>query len=103
VSATPEMRPASHLREVVLFVLAIAGGIYAFADKVMVLGRSSASIDKIDRIESSQNQMSVDYARTKLQVELGTATSQRIEEKVDRQGAQLNELIGKLNITRRNR
>ena len=78
-----------------LFVLAIAGGVYAFADKVMAIGKTSASVDKIDRIEAGQNQMAVDSARTKMQVDM-------METEMTRGFADVNAQLSRLNLTREN-
>jgi TolA-binding protein len=86
------------VREIVLFVLAIAGAVYAGADKLLAIGKTTASVDKIDRMEAVQNQAGVDSARTKLQVEMMNGTLQEMKSDVH----DINMQLRQINITRGN-
>lgn len=90
-----DLRPSHDWQKLVLFVLACAGAVYAFGDKILQVGKTSASIEKIDRIEQAQVQMQVDGVRTKLQAENANAAILRVEEKVDN----MNAVLMQINIT----
>jgi hypothetical protein len=98
-------RPAGDVLKTIGTVIAILAAVGTAAGVLIALGRKDAAVEKIDRMEATQNQMSVDYARTKIQVELGTSTVQRLEEKVDTgfreqraQNERLNEVLYQLRL-----
>lgn len=100
MSADPnDIRKHTDWMKVVLFVVAIVGFFAGFGDRIMSLGKTSATVDvsavKVDRLEATQNQMSVDMARTKMQAEMANGAAQRIEVKVDH----INDVLMQLNIT----
>jgi hypothetical protein len=87
-------------------IVGILTAVGAAAGVFITLGRKDAAVEKIDRLEPVVNQLQVDSARTKIQVELGTATSQRLETKVDdgfreqrAQNERLNEALMRLTLT----
>ena len=98
-----DLRKHYDWQKTVLFALAVAGGIYAFADKILTLGKTSASIDKIDRMDAAQAQFGVDMARTKIQVEMMNGGLQELKAAQHDGFQDINLQLRQLNITRRNR
>lgn len=103
MSATGDLRPSHDWQKIVLFVLTIAGAVYAFGDKIFSVGRQTVTSDRVEHVEATINQMAVDQARTKLQAEMANAGVQQLRTEVHDGIHDLNEQLRHLNITSRNR